>query len=244
MGKDTVKLQHKGKTQIVAHRGLTVEEMGNTIPAFRDAAKRSHFGSECDIHVTKDKKIVVNHDDDLGSTCDCSMVIEQSLFDDIRQAIVRPLYPDAPHDEQDMRIPTLEEYIEICRSGDKHCIIELKNNFAREDIISVIDELRALDYLHKVIFISFDLQNCIALRELLPEQPIQYLIVNYDNGVLETLDKYNFDLDMYYQTLSAAILKEVQSHGHKVNAWTIDDPIHAQYFISLGIDYITTNCLE
>lgn len=244
MPKDTIKLTVKGKTQMVAHQGLFVVERGNSIPAFTDMAKRSYFGAECDIHVTADKRIVVNHDNDIGTTCDRSMIIEQSNFEDIRAAHIKPFYPDAPHSEEDMHIPTLEEYVSICKSGDKYCIIELKNHFDVEDIKTVIREIEALEYLHKVIFISFDLPNCIAIRELLPEQPVQYLIVRYNQEVLDVLDKYNLDLDMHYHHMSGAVIKEVQAHGHKVNAWTIDDPIHAQYFISWGIDYITTNYLE
>jgi len=244
MGKETVKLSDKRNTLMVAHQGLFVCERGNSIPAFRDMAKRSYYGAECDIHVTKDKKIVVNHDNDIGTTCDRSMIIEESLFADIREARIKPFYPDQPHEGEDMRIPTLEEYISICKSGDKYCIIELKNHFEREDIVRAVAEIKAQDYLHKVIFISFDLQNCITLRELLPDQPIQYLIVHYNKDVLDILDKYNFDLDMHYHHMSAAVIREVQAHGHKVNAWTIDDPVHAEYFISWGIDFITTNYLE
>ena len=228
---------------MVAHQGLFVAERGNSIPAFRDMATRSHFGAECDIHVTKDKKIVVNHDNDIGTTCDRSMIIEESLFEDVRAARIKSIYENT-YEGDEMRIPTLTEYIEICKSGDKYCIVELKNHFEKEDIVRVIEEIKALDYLHKVIFISFDLPNCITIRELLPEQPVQYLIVRYNQEVLETLDKYNLDLDMHYHHMSAAVIREVQAHGHKVNAWTVDDPVHAQYFISWGIDYITTNYLE
>ena len=244
MEKDTIKLQNKGNTQMVAHQGLFVVERGNTIPAFKDMATRTHFGAECDIHVTADKKIVVNHDNDIGTTCDRSMVIETSNFEDIRAASIKPFYPDDPHKCDDMRIPTMEEYINICKSGDKYCIIELKNHFEREDIIRVIDEIKALDYLHKVIFISFDLPNCLTIRSLLPDQPVQYLIVHYNKEVLDILDKHDLDLDMHYHYMSAATIKEVQAHGHKINAWTVDNPLHAEYLASWGIDFITTNYLE
>ncbi len=243
MAKDTIKLQNKGNTLMVAHRGLFVADMGNSIPAFTDAAARTHYGIECDIHVTKDKRIVVNHDDDLGTTCDRSMVIEESLFADVRAARIKSIY-GKEYKNDEMRIPTMEEYVNICRAGDKYCIIELKNRFATEDIKAVISEIEKLEYLHKVIFISFSLDNCIDIRTLLPEQPIQYLIVEYNKQVLDALDKYDLDLDMHYHYMSAAVIREVHSHGHKVNAWTVDDPLHAEYLASWGIDFITTNYLE
>ncbi len=243
MPKDTVKLENKGRTLMVAHQGLFVAERGNTLPAFTDAAERSHIGSECDIHVTADKRIVVNHDDDIGSTCDRSLVIEKSSFEEIRAARVKSIY-GIEYEGEEMRIPTLEEYIEACRSGDKYCIIELKNRFATEDIKMMIEEIKSLGYLEKCIFISFSLQNCIDIRAMLPDQPIQYLVVQYDKAVLEALDRYHLDLDMHYHHVSAAVIIEVHAHGHKVNVWTVDDPVHAQYFISWGADYITTNYLE
>ncbi len=243
MPKDTIKLTDKGQTLMVAHQGLFAAERGNSLPAFYDAAKRTHIGSECDIHVTADKKIVVNHDDDIGSTCDRPMVIEQSNFADIREARIKSIY-DIQYKGDEMRIPTMAEYIEACRSGDKYCIIELKNRFETADIKMVIEELKALNYLEKVIFISFNLQNCIDIREMLPEQPIQYLIGAMNKTIMENIDQYNLDIDMHYHYCSAAVIKDVHAHGHKINVWTIDDPVHAQYFISWGVDYITTNFLE
>lgn len=243
MTKDTIKLENKGNTLVVAHRGLFVAEAGNSIPAFTDAAKRSVYGIECDIHVTKDKKIIVNHDDDLGTTCDRSMIIEESLFEDVRAARIKSIY-GIEYEGDEMRIPTLEEYINICKSGDKFCIVELKNRFETEDIKMVVSEIERLEYLHKVIFISFNLDNCIDLRALLPDQPIQYLVNRYNKDVLDALNKYNLDLDMFYHHMSVGTIKEVQYYGHKVNAWTLDNPIHAQYFIDWGIDFITTNFLE
>lgn len=243
MAKDTIKLENKGGTLMVAHRGLFVAEAGNSIPAFEDAARRSHFGIECDIHVTRDKKIVVNHDDDLGTTCDRSMVIEQSLFEDVRAARIKSIY-GIGYEGDEMRIPTLEEYINICKAGDKYCIVELKNHFEEEDVKAVISEIEELDYLSKVIFISFDLQNCITLRALLPEQPIQFLTVQYNKEVLEALDKYGLDIDMHYHHVSVAVIKEVHEHGHKINVWTVDRPLSAQFFAEWGIDFITTNYLE
>ena len=48
---------------MIAHRGLSGIETENTLPAFIAAANRSYFGIECDVHASKDGKIIVTHDD-------------------------------------------------------------------------------------------------------------------------------------------------------------------------------------
>lgn len=245
MPRDTIKLENKKDTLMIAHRGLFVKEWGNSIPAFEDAAKRTHVGIECDIHVTKDKQFIVTHDDNIVRITGVSMVVEDHTLEEIRAIPHKPLYADTHYgDAYPLRIPTLDEYLDICMSGDKICVIELKNRFEIEDTKRVIDKLKEANYLDKVIFISFDLQNCIDIRALLPDQPVQFLTEHYGRDILEILDKYCFDLDVYHKSLAPTDIKEVHEHGHKVNAWTVDSPLHAQYLIDFDIDYITTNYLE
>lgn len=243
--KDTVKI-NKGKTLMVAHSGGNIVEKGNTIPSFEEAAKRSYFGIECDIHVTADKKFVVHHDSDTGKNCDTDINIESSDFESVRRVRIIPDDPDKTYDGDQMRIPSLEEYVNICRSGDKYCIIELKNRFETEDIKLLIKELTVLEYLDKVIFISFSLQNCIDLRELLPTQRIQYLVEigQYGEKVIEALDKYDLDIDINIYEVNQRIADEVRAHGHLINLWTCDDAEQAMGLLALGADYFTTNCLE
>ena len=58
---DTIKLNKNVK--MIAHRGLSGLERENTYPAFVAAGNRSYYGVETDVHVTKDKKFVIIHDE-------------------------------------------------------------------------------------------------------------------------------------------------------------------------------------
>lgn len=68
-----------------AHRGfhsvgqLTPE---NSIPAFKEALKR-HLGIELDVHLTKDGRVVVFHDDDLRRMCHVDGVIEEMTYEEL-----------------------------------------------------------------------------------------------------------------------------------------------------------------
>ncbi len=56
------------QVKIIAHRGAHDHENGiieNTLAAFKSAEKYGCWGSELDIHFTKDEEPVVHHDPDL-----------------------------------------------------------------------------------------------------------------------------------------------------------------------------------
>ena len=60
---DTIKID-KNNVKLIAHRGVSGIERENTAAAFVAAGNRSYYGIETDVHVTKDGKFVIIHDDD------------------------------------------------------------------------------------------------------------------------------------------------------------------------------------
>lgn len=239
---DTTKIEH-GATRMIAHQGLFVAERGNSIPSFRYASTKSHYGIECDVHVTKDKQFVIMHDDHTGTTATTDLVIANSTLAELRKVELTSMWGHE-HPIEDRRIPTLQEYLGFCRAGGKVAVIELKNPFAPEDIALLVKAVEREVSLDMVTFISFHLANLIVLRELLPEQSLQYLTSPYRDEILEAMDQYNLDLDIAWPPLNPDIIRTAHEHGHKVNTWNVDDPADAAKFISWGVDFITTNFLE
>ena len=100
-------------------------------------------------------------------------------------------------------------------------------------------------YLDKVIFISFVLANCLTLRDLLPQQPVQWLTAKeLTEELMKTLEEQRLGLDSYYKVLSRGVIDRLHAAGLEVNCWTVDDPQWAADLIAMGVDYITTNILE
>ena len=56
------------KPKVIAHRGHSRRYPENTIVAFKKATELGADGFECDVHFTRDKKIVVHHYYELGHT--------------------------------------------------------------------------------------------------------------------------------------------------------------------------------
>ena len=248
---DTIKINKKNAV-LVAHRGLSSIEPENTLSAFVAAGNRSYFGIDCDVHVTKDGKFVVIHDAETGRVAKENINVEESTFEEVRKVILdnttrqqKSAFPDVhTQDRGDLIIPSMSEYISICKKYDKKCILEIKGEWSVESIDNMIEEIRGLEYLENVIFISFGLSNLVALRKRLPKQKAQFLVCTFDETVLETLNKYDFDLDISHTSITKELVELVHKNNHIVNCWTVNEAKDAEKYAELGVDQITTENLE
>lgn len=240
---NTIKLDSKN-VKMIAHRGLSALEKENTCSAFVAAGNREkYFGIETDVHRTSDGEYVIFHDDDTARVALDSMIIENTSFKTLRSLQLTDI--DGERGRIDLVMPTVEEYIRICKKYDKVCVFEFKNEFAEEDIYNLVKIFEKEDYLDHVIFISFQLVNLIYLRRRYPNVPAQYLIENeWDDSVIDSLEKYSLGLDIDYHLITKEIIDRVHAIGQEVNCWTVNDLDAGNKMVELGVDYITTNILE
>lgn len=238
---NTVKFE-KGAVRVVAHRGLSGIERENTNAAFVAAGNRSYYGIETDIHRTADGHFIVNHDMTLARVAgenvqveEVSLAVSQSvtLFD-----------KNDTKSRADLRPTTLENYISICKTYEKHCVLELKSDFTEEETARFIDVIRSFDYLEHVTFISFTYENLVKVRSLLPTQSVQFLFKEFTEEILERVIADGMDVDVRYTALDADVVKRLHDAGLCVNCWTVDDKDAAEQLVAMGVDFITTNILE
>ena len=238
---DTLKI-NAPQVKFIAHRGVSGLERENTASAFVAAGNRSYYGIETDVHRTADGKFIIIHDDSTKRVCGDNMIVEESRFDTLRRLQVQDMH--GGYGRADLVLPSLQEYANICRYYDKVSVLELKNHFEKEDIEKIIRIVGDEQQLENTIFISFDLPNMIALRELLPDQKLQYLTHGCDQEILDTLIRYKLDLDSKFTDITPELVSELHSHGIAVNCWTVNDPADGERMAGYGVDFITTNILE
>ena len=237
---DTIHVNLPG-VRMVAHRGVSGLERENTCAAFVAAGNRSYFGVETDIHRTADGQYIVFHDDPLVRRLGDERVVEEMLFDELRALRLTDLDGNA---RGDLLLPTLAEYVNICKKYDKDCVLEVKNHFEPEDIDNVIAIIRGIGWLERTIFISFDLPNMLCIREKLPQQRAQYLVSTFGDDLLSILTQNHLDLDIKYSSLSAEQVRACHEAGIKVNVWTVNEAADAERLAGYGVDFITSNILE
>ena len=237
---DTIHVNLPG-VKMVAHRGVSGLERENTCAAFVAAGNRSYFGVETDIHRTADGQYIVFHDDNLVRLLGNERVVEEMRFDELRALRLTDLDGNA---RGDLLLPTLAEYVNICKKYDKDCVLEVKNHFEPEDIDNVIAIIRGIGWLERTIFISFDLPNMICIRERLPQQRAQYLVSTFGDDLLDILTGHHLDLDIKYSSLSAEQVRACHEAGIQVNVWTVNEAADAERLAGYGVDFITSNILE
>ena len=237
---DTIHVNLPG-VRMVAHRGVSGLERENTCAAFVAAGNRSYFGVETDIHRTADGQYIVFHDDNLVRLLGDERVVEEMRFDELRALRLTDLDGNA---RGDLLLPTLAEYVNICKKYDKDCVLEVKNHFEPEDIDNVIAIIRSIGWLERTIFISFDLPNMLCIREKLPQQRAQYLVSTFGDDLLSILTQNHLDLDIKYSSLSAEQVRACHEAGIKVNVWTVNEAADAERLAGYGVDFITSNILE
>lgn len=240
---NTIKLDSK-QAKMIAHRGLSGLEKENTCSAFVAAGNREkYFGIETDVHRTSDGKYVIFHDDDTGRVALDSMIIENTSFDTLRSLQLTDI--DGKRGRKDLIMPTVEEYIRICKKYEKTCVFEFKNEFAEEEIYEMVEMFEKEGYLDHVIFISFQLINLVYLRRRYPNVKAQYLIEHkWEDSVIDSLEKYSLGLDIDHHLLTKDIVDRVHEKGLEVNCWTVNDLEAGNKMVEMGVDYITSNILE
>lgn len=239
---DTIKIDHKGNTKMVAHRGASALERENTVAAFLAAANRSYLGIETDVHRTADGGFVLIHDDRTGRVAPIDLAVEESRLADLRELKLYDTH--GLPTRGDLVIPTLEEYAVICRDYEKVAVLELKSAFTESELQEIVATLVRCNALEQTVFISFVLDNLILLRKLLPDHPVQFLTGKLDESVFEILVQEKMDLDVRYSALTKEWIDRLHGVGIAVNCWTVDDPAVCRRLIDWGVDYITSNRCE
>ena len=254
---DTIKI-NQGNTLMIAHAGLEGFETPNTLAGVVAAGNRSYWGIEVDVRVTKDKEIVLTHNDSLMEAAGVDVKVSESTWAELQQ------YPlidyreffgmeeyglaiDKSTTRSDLRISSFGEYIRVCKKYGKVAVPEIKGIFSPEDIGIMLDVACKQNYLDHTVFISFGWENLAEIRRREPGQTVQFLT----GGGMDTSDEFldrvaaaGFDLDVHLSNVTEDFVKRCHQRGIKLNVWTEDFAEAANRYVEWGVDYITSHILE
>ncbi|MBQ8428638.1 MAG: hypothetical protein IJX30_00865 [Clostridia bacterium] len=241
MRKDTIKFADKGEVNMIAHRGLSGLERENTCAAFVAAGQRSYYGIETDIRLTSDGKFIILHDEDLKRVAGVSLNVAKTTFDELRGAVLLDL-DGKPR--WDLRMPSLEDYLRICKKYDKQAILEIKIGLDKPQIAQLLNEVKASGWLPRTTFISFGYDNLLLVKERVKTASVQFLTDDSSENILTKLIKDGVDADFWEGCVTEKVVATLHKAGRKVNVWTVDEIKNAKKYKDMGVDFITTNILE
>lgn len=152
------------RTQIWAHRGARQHAPENTLPAFELALAQGADGIEFDVQLTADGVPVLIHDETVDRTTDGTGQVAELDF-----ATLRRLDASAGRAEfGPVRIPTLDEALDLLLPSSAMLNIELKNTVApypglEEIVLAAVAERGILE---RVVLSTFNHDSLKRLRQL------------------------------------------------------------------------------
>ena len=232
-------------TKLIAHRGYRAVAPENTLPAFEEAGKAGYWGAECDVYRTADGVWVLQHDFVTFRMMNSIKNIEKTNYEDLKK--LKTNNGNNIKNYEDLKICTLEEYLEVCKKYDMNAVIELKskNNTEHYDEITALVDKYGVSH----TYISFELENLKEIRRLDRKAAMFYLVDEISEEEIENARKIEFcGIEFNIEKKSnfengAQMIKKCANEGLALGAWAVDDTEMMKKLVDLGVEYITTDCI-
>ncbi len=236
--------------KVIAHRGSNKKAPQNTLPAFRQAIADGTDGFETDVHLTKDKKLVICHNYTVDETSDGRGDITSYTLGELKKFDFGSYFGN---EFAGVTLPTLDEFLDLVKDSDAEIInIELKSqkNRSTEIVRRTLDTVKEKGVLERVIISSFDPRILKAVKAEEPKCKTAFLYPTNDPHVCRFIavpffvaKAVNADiLHPAYPFVTPPFVKIAHKLGFKVNVWTVNEPSTVRFLVACGVDGIITDC--
>lgn len=235
---------------LVGHRGAMGHAPENTMASFLCAQKMGADFVECDVHLSKDRKCVVMHDESVERTTDGSGLIRDLISGKIKSLDAGSWFSERYKGERALLLQELLEWAkkEISLMGlPMGVVIEIKNEPVRYLGIAekVIETVRKAHMEERVILISFD--HGVVKRAKIADPHISTGILY--NRPLENpfrrADEVRADALFPRRHL---VVKSLVREAHKnklfLATWTVNEVGEMKKMLNCGVDALATNFPE
>ena len=229
---------------IYAHRGSSGTHPENTLAAFKEAARLPVHGVEFDVHLTKDGKLVVIHDETIDRTSNGSGFVKDRTLAELREYDFGSWFSEEYKGEP---IPTLEEVLLVFSQTAHHINIELKSDIFPYDTMEekVLALVYDLNLQTRVLISSFNHEAVRKVKLLKPELQTAILL----GGILVDPLSYMHNvpseaLHLYYPTAIRPSTKKVIEDGGIVRVFTVNEKEQVEALQQMGVHAIFTDYPE
>ena len=222
---------------VIAHRGASAYEPENTLRAFDLAIRQGAQMIELDLHLTRDNRVVVIHDETLDLTTNLTGCINELTLAEVKRA-------DAGKSE---RVPMLEETLDLT-AGKVRLYLEVKDPNAAGETLRLIRERGCQD---DVMIASFDIELMRRLGREVRDIELGIILGNVSlNPIVRwreavpwiALRGINYQvLCMHVDLCFGYLVRRVKAEGKRLYVWTVDEARQFDQMIARGVDGIVTN---
>lgn len=221
-------------TRVIAHRGYwdTEGSAQNSLAALRAAQAIGVYGSEFDVNMTADDRLIVVHGPRHAAIED----VREATLDEVRA------YPLANGEQ----VPTLEEYLELGKQNkDVKLILEVKSHATPERETFVVKEIlkavKAAGVEDQTEYIAFSLHVCKELARRAPKAEVAYLNGDCTPEQLHDMQIDGIDYNFNKLAENPRWIEQAHFFAMTVNVWTVNKEEDLRKVIADGVDFITTD---
>jgi len=225
---------------IFGHRGAASLAPENTLLSFNKALSCGVDGLECDLQLSRDREVVICHDERVDRTSNGVGWIKNFTLKGLKELDFGSWFPGSTRQE----IPTLRELLDMLQGINVELNLEIKSGFVSYPGLGqqVVQLLYEYGRLRSSILSSFDHQAVFELKQLYPETRTAIL---YDCAPVQpwlyarSLGAQYIHPAWYYVT--PALVAEAAGVQIGVNTWTVNDEFAAEKVRSARVERIITD---
>ncbi|MGB0719487.1 MAG: glycerophosphodiester phosphodiesterase family protein [Bdellovibrionales bacterium] len=223
---------------IIGHRGCAGYAPENTLEGIHTAADMGVAWVELDVKLTRDQVPVLFHDEDLERITSTAGLVAETDFTDLRELDAGSWFGES---FIGVKIPTLEEAVEVLLARDLGLNLEIKPCPGREretaeaalDVLSAIwddhDRVLISSFQHVSLEAAFDVAQDWHRGLLLPE--------DWPENWSELADYLKVSsVNINGNTCTREQVEAVIDKDLPVLAYTINDPDRGRFLQSWGVD--------
>ena len=221
---------------VSGHRGASGLAPENTLAAVRKAMDLGATMTEIDVHLTRDGRVVLMHDDSLHRTTDGNGLVVEKTLVEIKTLDAGSWFDKAYAPEP---VPTLDEVMDLVRDKMK-LNIEIKISGLEPDIAErTIAVIRDNEFSDQCMITSFDRSTVEKVNVLAPDIRTGWIFSKVPGpevfgGTWEVLS-------VNHKSVTPEFMENARAANKQVYVWTVNEPGTMKSMITLGVDAILTD---
>jgi glycerophosphoryl diester phosphodiesterase len=247
--KNMKKVENDKSPIVIAHRGGAKLAPENTLAAFENAIALGVDMIEIDVHLSKDKEIIVIHDYTLDRTTNGTGDIKDLTLDEIKQFDAGSWFSENYVNE---KVPTLNETLEEI-NGRCKLLIEIKDGDERYPGLEkkIVQTIKAQNASQWVVIQSFNKKSILRIKEMYPELITYYLMgMNFNefyskisNQISEgkSIERKFDGVAPHHPSLDKNKVAFLHNAGYGVFTFTVNDKSDMKKVVEIGVDGIITD---
>lgn len=227
----------KRPPRIIAHRGLSGLCPENTLPAFAAAISLNVDEIEFDLWGSKDRVMVVCHDESLDRTTNKSGRIRDLCWDEIQSADASATIPGWSH----ISVPRFEEILDLF-GGKITMNIHLKEAGEEGWIITDIAKLCHTRGIEDTVYITGTRAILEEALRCAPHLPRCCIEGAEDMTIVEHAIRFECArLQFRNQKVTLEMVQKAHNHGILCNVFYADTVEETERLVAIGCDAVLTN---